>query len=1068
MKKFLRRWICVFLCALLLPFCLTACKDKPEPPPSGEEEKPSTTFALVDGDAPVVYLDPDESQQVSRAADDFMGDVEAVSGKTPKLVSQTSKLGKTPVIVGTLSDSALIKTLIKEKKLDVSGIAGEWEAFKIAVVDKPFANVEQALVIAGSDPRGAVYGMYEISELIGVSPWYWWGDVPIETQEKIVFKNAEIEREKKPDVKYRGIFINDEANFWEWSHSLKTPDDGEGNVFPNTATYEKVFELILRLKANTLWPAMHNQSAAFNKVINPETGVSFNAEAADRYGVIMGASHCEMLLRNNETEWVPWCEKEENQKLLNVKRPGDWKSVYDYSLNPEAMNAYWEERVAQNYKFENIYTIGLRAVHDSDVPCQGLSDKSDKGKSGLIKLAIEAQLKILQKYEDLYEEEFGVRREFAKVFCPYKEIGSYFNKYDLGVPEDAILLWADDNHGYVRQHSTASQLEKYAGAGVYYHGASYYDAMRERSYLWMATTPMSLVYEEMSKAYNSGSDDCWILNVGDVKPSEINMDYFFGLAFDIDSYNFETNKLFYKNMFLRDFRTNDAVAEEFADVLTQFYQVAIAKRPEFHLMDRGGGEYSLVDFGDEGQKQIELLLALEARSQDILETVGEQYEDAYYQRAHYMIKSTRLTFEKSIYQQKNSLYLRQGRHASVNAYADASLNAYEEILREIEYYNKTMSGGKWDGIMNPYQGINNLPQIAGRPSVTRVSASAAQNTIGAVCEGQTLMSDKATLYFHSLSNDVRFLDVFNRGTVTQSYSIEVPSYVQISLNGESLDGAVSGGRKTVRGTVSTESRYHLQIDFDAVAGSLTDVITVSDGKGFTADFPIVVALSAANADKEKTLGYYETNGIVSIEAELYSDCVAAGGKSWQLAQDLGRSGSSMKAYPDHATTRIDSDFENKSPYLEYNVYFENTGHYEGIFYRIPTLNEGNADPSEQENYDPNNPGKTNRAAMQFNDETPFLLRGNSYSPTDQLNPDTAWSKSVYRQIEKMNFSVDVSKKGWNRIRIYMSDGGIAFDKIVLRADFAPADSYLGAPVGFNTLSAYRTPVPAQSPSFILQ
>lgn len=1066
MRKFFKRILSVCLCLITMSLFLTACKDDPPAPPEPEKPPAPVTFTFADNSAPVIYMDTNEPHQVARAMDDFIGDIEAVTGKRSALVSVMGALGKTPVIVGTLDNSELISGLVRDKKLSVDDIAGEWEAFKISIVEKPFDGVEKALVVVGSDARGAIYGMYEISELIGVSPWYFWGDVPIEPQSKIVFAKEEIERVKKPDVMYRGMFINDEANLWEWSHSMKTPTDGEGNIYPNTATYEKVFELILRLKANTLWPAMHNQSAAFNKVINPETGISFNAEAADRYGVIMGASHCEMLLRNNETEWVPWCEDPANQTLLKVKNPSNWKSVYDYSLNPEAMNAYWEERVAQNYKFENIYTIGLRAVHDSDVPCQGLTDKSDRGKSGLIKQAIAAQLEILEKYEALYEQEFGVAKKFAKVFCPYKEIGDYFNRFDLGVPSDAILLWADDNHGYVRQHSTASQLEKYAGAGVYYHSASYYDIMRERSYLWMATTPMSLVYEEMSKAYNSGSDDCWIINVGDIKPSEINMDYFFRLAFDIDSYNFETNKQFYAGIFTRDFRLDKETADEFADIITQFYQVAIAKRPEFHGINKGG-EYSLVDFGDEAQLQIEKLIALENRSQAIWEMLGENYRDAYYQRVHYMIKSTRLTFEKSIYQQKNALYLKQGRYASVNLYADASLNAYENILQELQYYNKTMSNGKWDGIMNPYQGVNNLPQIVGKPSVSKVSSSSAQAAVGAVSEGQTSISEKKTLYFNALSDDVRFIDVFSRGANSQSFIMTAPDYVHFFMGDEEVVSGVLGGKRTVTDAVVTDKRFNIKIDWDMVAvGETSGVITVA-GSSLNTDFAFKAVKPAVDASSEKVNGYYETNGIVSIEAELYSANVAVGGKEWKLAQDLGRSGSSMKAYPDHKTMRIDTDFENKSPYLEYSIYFENLGEYDGVFYRIPTLNEGNADADEQENHDPANPGKTNRTAMQFNDGDPFLLRGNSYSPVDQGNPETAWSLSVLRHIEKMNFKIAVTKKGWNTIRIYMSDGGIAFDKMVLRASFATPDSYLGAPVSYNTIAGdYTANMPARLPSFI--
>ena len=288
-------------------------------------------FVLFDGSVSAVYIDDGgegktDYSQVIRAAGDLENDIASVTGAEPVLVSQEESLTEQSVIIGTLGKSDLIDELADSQKLDVSGIEGEWEAFTIQLVDSPCAGVEKGLVIAGSDMRGTIYGIYQLSEAIGVSPWYWWGDVPVEKKERVALAKSEIETTEKPDVKYRGIFINDEENFTVWSQKFENSTDSPGT--PNPNTYAKVFELMLRLKANVLWPAMHQQSTAFNAYINPETGRSYNAEKADEYGVIMGASHCEMLLRNNETEWEPWCE--ENAAKYNIEKVnGNWKDGYD-------------------------------------------------------------------------------------------------------------------------------------------------------------------------------------------------------------------------------------------------------------------------------------------------------------------------------------------------------------------------------------------------------------------------------------------------------------------------------------------------------------------------------------------------------------------------------------------------------------------------------------------------------------------------------------------------------------------------------------------------------------------
>lgn len=1005
-----------------------------------------------DNEVANIYFDTNnEYTQVAKAAEDLVTDIESVTGAVPNLTYDIAQLGSNAIIAGTIGHSDIIDSLIEEGKLDVSDVSEEWEAFTIKIIDNPVAGVEKALVIAGSDKRGTIYGIYEVSEQIGVSPWYWWGDVTIDKQSQIILAPEDVEKTEKPDVKYRGIFLNDEENFTVWSEKFENDTNSQGT--PNANAYAKVFELMLRLKANTLWPAMHEQSDAFNQYINPETGISYNAELADEYGIVMSSSHAEMLLCSNPIEWVPWCEA--NIGKYNLKKlNNDWKSSYDYTVNAEAMNAYWDDRVATNYKYENIYMIGLRAVHDSGILCSGLgANATYEQKATVVKSAVEAQVAILDKYEKKYKEETGENIVFAKAFCPYKEAAEYY-KYDLGLPSDTTILWSDDNYGYVRQYSTTEELNKYAGAGVYYH-VSYWGF--PGSYLWLATTPLSLMYEEMHKSYQAGSDDYWILNVGDLKPSEIPMEFFMDLAWDVDCTNSDGITEYMTKKFVRDFKVSEKTATDITDIVTQTYQICSAKKPEFAGLDQGT-EYSLVDYGDESQKMVDKLEDLYNRSELIYKSLPEEEKDSYYEFVHYMVCSAKLTAEKNIYAQKSKLYLQQGRFLSVNGYAKLANNAYKQILKDIDYYNLEVADGKWQGILDPYQNVNGLPKIDFEPDVSFVSSNQAVEGIGAVCEGQSSGNENITISFNSISNDNRFIDVFTTGYNKQDYTITTDkSVILTKCDGTLLDSQLVDGKLVYTGSVEVEERLWVSIDWSKV-DSETNIgsIIVKDETGFEKKFKTsyVKSILDVEADKQAgTLGYYETNGIVSIEAEHFSKTVAVDGQEWRKFKDLGNSGDSMKVYPDTSSANkclfannisVETAIQT-SPYIEYNVYFDKTGTYNGVFYRIPTLNEGKYDDGTS---------KSCRVLVGLDDGIATMIRGNSVvSETG----GSLWSINVQGNIEERPFTIKVDTSGWHKIRVIKADAGIAFDSIVLNhSENNAITSRLGATESYQTITEVNT------------
>ena len=1027
--------------ALSALLCATAgCSKK------GSEKKPEEVLIPISGDCslvaegeldlskPTLYINSSDEPQAQRAAGDLQTDFEKVTGTRPELSVDVAELSSTSIIIGTIGQSGMIDGLIDAGVLDVSEIADKWEGYKIAVYKNLTDTAEYSVVIAGSDTRGTIYGIYELSSQIGVSPWYWWGDVPIIENKNLTLSVAELSGSEAPDVKYRGIFINDEENLAAWSARFVRRTENLGT--PRPEVYGHMFELLLRLKANTLYPAMHATSTAFNAVINPDTGIAYNAELADSYGIIMGSSHCEMLLCNNETEWVPWCEANEGKYHLK-KLNNDWKASYDYTVNAEAMNAYWEDRVAANYRFDNIYTLGLRGVHDSGIAHSAVPNASYEQQAAYVKKAIEAQLAILEKYESILYEETGKEEHFVTCYCPYKEAAEYY-KYDISLPEDCIIEYSDDNYGYVRQLPNASELNTYAGFGVYYH-VSYRGV--PRSYLWIDSTPLSQIYEEMNKAYNAGSDDLWILNVGDLKPAELPMDFFLKLAWSVDDFSPENLEDFTASFCRTNFALSESDAKEIASAMTEYYQVAIAYKPDYQGYNEGV-EYSLVNFGDEAEIMITRAKRAEAVAAKIYDALPDIRKDSFYELIYYKTRCLRLTLELNVYAQKNQLAMSQGRFASINAYAALSEEAFAEIAADIKTYN-SLQNGKWRGILNPYTTANGSPPIASKPSVTYISADLAEDGVKAASEGQT-GGIPAELRFTSFTTSKRFIDIFSLGNTGYDFKLTADEALSFyDQNGKLLTGSASGGKVEYLGSVNVETRIWVGVNKEKLSGTYSGDIIISDNYGHTTKIPVLISALVDPSNETRFKGYFEENGIISIEAEHYTDSVAVGDCEWKLMPNLGVSGGSMKVFPDTSasSTNIGSDYSEKSAYLVYQIYVTTTGKYNGTLFRIPTLNEGTTNGRS---------AKTCRIVYSVDGGNVATLRGNT---TVDTGGSSKWSYGVRYNIEKLSFSVSFDTVGWHELRIYQADAGMAFDKIeLLHESLGALSSRLGAPETYQTVT----------------
>ncbi len=600
-------------------------------------------FPLVDkAGAANLIVSLGDHKVVSLAAADLASDIARVTGRTPVLRASLDAASSTAVIIGTVGKSPVIDALVSAGTLDASALRGTWESFLIATVDKPFPGATRALVIAGSDRRGTAFGVYELSQAIGVSPWHWWADVT-PAKRSTLFVARGTRRFGPPSVKYRGIFLNDEDwGLQPWA--AKTFEPETGDIGPKT--YARLFELMLRLKANTVWPAMHATTNPFNAF--PE-----NKRVANDYAIVMGSSHAEPMLRNNVGEW---------------KAPPE---SYNYVTNRDGVRAYWEERVRENGSFENIYTLGMRGIHDSNM--QG--PRTDPDRIRILEEIFTDQRAMLTRH---------VRPEVERVpqmFCAYKEVLSLYRQ-GLKVPDDVTIVWPDDNHGYIRNYANAEERKRSGGFGVYYH-LSYLGA--PMSYLWLSTTPPALIWSEMTRAFDHGAERIWIANVGDLKPAEIGTEFFLQMAWDVKRWRRENLPDFLVEWATREF--GQSVAKDIAAIQRDYYQLNYQRRPE-HLqwwLPRESPHASPLT-AEESAARMASFADLQQRMAAVRKRIRAEKRDAFFQLVGYPVEGSMLA---------------NGRFILGEAGKTEAARALDALLRQLtEDFNERVAGGKWRGVMS--------------------------------------------------------------------------------------------------------------------------------------------------------------------------------------------------------------------------------------------------------------------------------------------------------------------------------------------------------------------------------
>ena len=588
-------------------------------------------FCLANnGKTATIIVSDNDWKGVIRAARDLSDDVRKVTGTASQFDLQSeNSVGKLPherqnlkgsILVGTIGRSRTIDALIKQKKIDVSKVRGQWESYLIDVVDGH-------LVIAGSDKRGTIYGIYEISRRIGVSPWYWMADVPVKHQDEVWYDGGRIVQ-PSPKVKYRGLFINDEwPSFGTWC------TNHFGGV--NAKAYEHIFELMLRLKANYFWPAMW--ATAFNED-DPE-----NPRLADEMGIVMGTSHHEPMMRSHQ------------EYLHRKEQVGPW----DYATNKERVDKFFREGMERNKAYDNLVTIGMRG--DGDV-AMGKGDDQEN---------IRTLGKVIEGQRQIIKDIYGSPDAVPQLWAIFTEVQRY---YDAGftVPDDVTLLFCDNNWGYIRRKARDFERKRKGGLGLYYHIDMNGGPWNDR---WVNTTTAPKLREQLNLAYQSGIDRIWIINVGDLKPKEMPITFIMDYAWNPEAIQPGDEQAWLEGFTRSIF--GDQFAKETADIIARYSKYNLWRKPEAQVP----GIYNM----EEMLRMEKLWQSLTVRCEALKEQIPAEAQDAFYQLVYYPTVAS-----AGVAQIYNCATL--GDSLTIN-----QLMAKDQRLTD--YYNKSMAGGKWDGMM---------------------------------------------------------------------------------------------------------------------------------------------------------------------------------------------------------------------------------------------------------------------------------------------------------------------------------------------------------------------------------
>ena len=964
-----------FLLTLLLPSSLLAI---------GVDNYISTSkgkdyFTLsAAGKSTTLFIDSKDYPGVIRALKDLKADIGKVTNTEPTILFDKVPTQKELVIVGTLGKSPVIDQLVKSGKIDVKSISGKWENFLIQVVNKPVPGIDKALVIVGSDKRGTIFGIYDVSEQIGVSPWHFWADVPADHKDALFVKP--IRNIQGPSVKYRGVFINDEApaltgwvkEKYGFAKPSQDPPVGSRVVNYGHEFYATVFELLLRMKANYLWPAMW--SNAFNED-DPE-----NPRLADEYGIVMGTSHQEPMVRSQQ-EW----------DRRYIRTLGNW----NYTKHADTLEKFWREGIRRNKNYESIVTMGLRGANDSEM-------------GGEMKDNISMVEKIVRNQQQIISEEMTANiDEVPQAWCLYKEIMEYYNN-GLRVPDNITLLWSDDNWGNIRRLPDEAERQRSGGAGVYYHFDYHGDP---RSYEWINTNPLPKIWDQMSLAKQYGADKIWVVNVGHFKGYELPMEYFLSLGWNTNRWTSSNTGEFTRLWASREF--GQKYAAEIADILSKYGKYNGRRKPE----SLSTKVYSLVNY-NEAENVVSDYNKLVAQSETIYNNLPQEKRDAFYQIVLFPVKACANINEMYLSAAKNALYASQKR-STTNAMAAQTRTLFSADTTLMSYYNHVYANGNWNHFMDkPHIGYTgwDAPRKNTLNAIKLTEIQVPDSAImGIGLEGTELSwpnsTTKASLpQFDIFSNQQRYIEVFNQGKLPFDYTIttDIP-WLTI---GEA------------KGTINDkDKRIWLELDKQNLpTGKKVGIVRIS---GAGTEVQVQVSAFKPAENNEKMSGFIESAGFISIEAEHYSKNIDKGDRKWIKVEDYGLTLSGMRATaPANALAALPG---KDAPSLEYPVYLFSKDSAEITLVTSPLLNVM--------------PNRDIKLAVSFDDEKPtYITNVPDKFKVHWSNP--AWAETVVKQARQCKASLNISKPGAHILKVWMIDPGVIVEKIIVNTG-GLKPSYLG-------------------------
>ncbi|MBF9132464.1 glycosyl hydrolase 115 family protein [Plantactinospora sp. S1510] len=996
--------------------------DKPDPTGFvSSRSKPGSLPLVERGRAATLVVSASDHPGVVRVVHDLQTDIERVTEVRPAVsVDQVPRQGEV-VLVGTIGRSPLIDQLVASGKLDVTGIAGKWETSLQQIVQNPLPGVRRAFVIAGSDQRGTIYGTYEVSKQAGVSPWYWWDDVPARPDDALHVLPGR-HTQGTPAVQYRGFFINDEnPALGTWAPNFFGPGLAPGYQGGfNRHFFAKVFETMLRLKANYLWPAVWGRAFAEDDPANHAT--------AKEYGVVMGTSHEAPMMRGIE-EW--------NRHARGGADPYGGTGEWSFRRNSEALKGYWRDGIErmEEQDFEGVVTLGMRGNGDVSLP--------DGDGIELMESIIASQRQILDEVSD------RELPDIPQVFTLYKEVQRYWDR-GMRPPEDVTVVFCDDNWGNMRKLPDQSLPARAGGYGMYYH----FDYVGGgRNYKWVDTINLASTWEQLNLTYTYGVDKLWVVNVGDMKNEELPLQLFLDYAWDPASIPIEKLDEWHEAYAAQNFP--DRYAGEIGEILHEYGQLQARRKPE--LLNRritldpakdpatdssavvytDTGPYSLTDY-QEMRRVVQEWRRLAARAEQLRGRLPDGYDDAYYQLVYYQVKASANLYALREAQFTNLLYAAQGR-AATNAMAEEAQERFAEDQAMSDYYNNTLAGGKWRGFQTqpkigygdvarygpnaPWQQpeLNNqaLPD-AFYPHLKRIEVPATAE-LGVAIDGSDRWWPAETgpavlpTFSPYQSQPGQYIEVFNRGTVPFDYTVDVAApWLKLDRRG---------------GRVGDQVRINVRVDWrHAPKGSTTVPITVTGPNGAS----VVVQAVVDNPQGLRPRGHVEANGYVSIPAEHYTRAVDTGGVHWKRIPDLGRTGDGLTPFPVTAASRTPG---GDSPRLEYEMTLTTSGPVKVSAYLSP---RNNVLPTDGLRY-----------AVSVDGAAPQVVNVTTSTGANDTTMNRQWERNTSNNVNVTTTVHPVDTPGVHTLKFWMVDPTVVVQQLVVDTG-GLRPSYLGPPESIRT------------------